>query len=37
MNKGITVSRRSPDGKTFNSDFARLEELRGGVCNYFDN
>lgn len=29
MNKGITVSRRSPDGKTFNSDFARLEELRG--------
>lgn len=30
MNKGITVN-RSPDGKTFNSDFARLEELRGGV------
>lgn len=32
MNKGITVSRRSPDGKTFNSDFARLEELRGGCA-----
>ena len=31
MNKGITVNRTSPDGKTFNSDFTRLEELRGGV------